>query len=236
MTWLRSLIFNISFLVIWTPLICIIFYPFTLFSTSLAYFVGKTWAKGTLFLIHIICGVTHKVEGLENIPDSSYIIASKHQSAWDTLVFFLYIKKPTYILKHELMRIPVLSLYLRKMNMIDVKRSDGSKALKSMTKRAAQRLKDGCNIIIFPEGTRTKVGESKPLQPGIAAIYNHPDINVPVVPVALNSGKFWGRESFIKKPGVITLKFLPPIKSTLHRKEFMKLLEESINVESVKLI
>ena len=236
MTWLRSLIFNISFLVIWTPLICLTFYPLTLFSSQTAYFVGKTWAQGALLLLRIICGISHKVEGLENLPTSSYIIASKHQSAWDTIVFFLYVHKPAYILKHELMRIPVFSLYLRKMNMIDVKRSDGSKALKSMTTRAAQRLKDGCNIIIFPEGTRSKVGVSEPLQPGIAAIYNHPDINVPVVPVALNSGKFWGRESFIKKPGVITLKFLPPIKSTLHRKEFMKLLEESINAESVKLI
>lgn len=235
MVWLRSLLFNILFLGLWTPFVCIFFFP-ALISFRASMMVGSIWAHGTLWLLKLCCNITHEFIGIENIPNQACIFASKHQSAWDTIVFFLVTPSPAYVLKQELCKIPVLGFFLRRMKMIAVKRSDGSKALKLLATQAAKRLQEGRSLVIFPEGTRTALNESPKLHPGIAAIYNHPDVNAPVVPIALNSGLLWGKDSFLKKPGKITMKFLPPIQTGLHRKVFMQQLETQIHEESKKLI
>jgi 1-acyl-sn-glycerol-3-phosphate acyltransferase len=237
MIWFRSSLFNIAFLVFWTPLVSISFIPFLLLPLPIHYqlIVGKVWAYGSLFLLRIICGIRHEIKGLEHIPNTACIIASKHQSAWDTIIFFLVVSKPAYVLKKELCRIPLFGQYLIKMQMIAVNRKEGSKALKHLTSQAAHQLMKGREIVIFPEGTRAKPGESPPLHPGIAAIYSHPDVNVPVVPAVLDSGVFWGRDSFLKYPGTITLQFLPAIEPGLGRKDFMKRLENTLHTESERL-
>lgn len=237
MLFIRSALFNFYFLCLLTPFVCLVGLPIIIFpgTQKVARLVAGVWAWGTVWGLRILCGITHRAKGLENIPDEPCIFACKHQSAWETMIFFIYDKRPVYVLKAELCNIPVFGNYLKRMEMISVKRDDGMKALKSLTQQAAERLKEGRSLVIFPEGTRTAPGERPPLQPGIASIYNAPDIHVPVVPVALNSGKLWGKGAFIKKPGVITIHFLPPLSPDMKRKDFMAQLEEILHTESEKL-
>jgi 1-acyl-sn-glycerol-3-phosphate acyltransferase len=137
------------------------------------------------------------------------------------------------VLKRELLHIPMFGWYMRKVGMIAVDRSRGASALKQMVREAQATFAAGRSIAIFPEGTRTAPGEHKPYQPGVAALYTQ--LGVPVVPIALNSGLFWGRKAFLKKPGTITLQILPAIPPGLDRKTFMKRLESSIEDASKAL-
>src|SRR5690606_21388864 len=148
-----------------------------------------------------------------------FIVAAKHQSAWDTMAFYWVLDDAAYVLKKELLSIPLYGWCARKARMIGVDRSGGAKALRAMVEQAQNCLAEGRPIVIFPEGTRTAPGRRSAYHPGIAALYTR--LGVPVVPVALNSGLFWGRRSFIKQPGRIVVQFLPPIPPGLERRAFM---------------
>ncbi|MBY0462537.1 MAG: 1-acyl-sn-glycerol-3-phosphate acyltransferase [Alphaproteobacteria bacterium] len=188
------------------------------------------WTKMNLKGLKYIVGLDYKIEGIENLKAATEqgpcIIACKHQSAWETIIFAILSDKFQIVLKRQLMYIPLFGWYLRKLNSIVVDRDAGSQAIKQLVHQSREAIKNDRSILIFPEGTRGKPGEPGVYQPGIAALYR--DLNVPVLPVALNSGVFWGRRSPIKKPGVITLRFLKPIPSGLPRSEFTTQLEESI--------
>lgn len=230
---LRSFIFNVAFF-IWCTIINIICLPALLFRRSTIATVQWLWVAVALWLLKLICGLRHQVRGMANVPAQPCIIAAKHQSAWDTLIFCLLIDGPSFVIKRELLSIPLFGWYLRSANCIPVDRQGGAKALKRMITEARGVLAHGQYIIIFPEGTRVALGQRKAYHPGVAAIYSR--LEVPVVPVALNSGLFWGRRTFLKQPGLITIEFLEPIDPGLPRKEFSAELEHRIETATARLL
>jgi 1-acyl-sn-glycerol-3-phosphate acyltransferase len=232
MTTLRSLLFNLLFL-IWTAGMFVICLPFLASPRRIIERVGDIWIGGVLLALRLICGLSYEVRGLENLPKGSCIVASKHQSAFDTIIFSRFLPETAYVLKKELMAIPCFGWYLTRTGMIPVDRSGGTKALKEMIGEARRAVADGRPILIFPEGTRTAPGSSKPYHPGVAALYKALDL--PVVPVALNSGLYWPRRSFLKHPGTILLEILPPIPPSQDRKTFMERLRADIETASHRL-
>ncbi|MCB1885253.1 MAG: 1-acyl-sn-glycerol-3-phosphate acyltransferase [Geminicoccaceae bacterium] len=223
---LRSLLFNIYF-PLWTAIVVLGFLPRAPFSRphelrALAAF----WQRGVQWGLRRIVGLGYEATGLENIPKGPVVFASKHQSAWDT-VFINTVRRDTVIgLKEELTRIFLFGWYLKLGDNIVIDRKGAAKAMRSLIQGTKRAVAQGNSIMIFPEGTRTAPGAPPDYRPGIAALYR--ELGVPVVPVALNSGLFWGRRSFTKKPGTIRVRFLPPIEPGLERKAFMALLEERI--------
>ena len=161
------------------------------------------------------------------------IYAAKHQSAWETLFLSRYLGFPAFVLKQELLSIPLFGWFLKKSGMIAVDRKGGASALRAMARQATETLESGRSILIFPEGTRVPPGQTRPYQPGVAALYTQQ--KVPLVPVALNSGLFWGRRAFIKKSGTIVVEILPPIPPGLDRKAVMKELENRIETAAKAL-
>jgi 1-acyl-sn-glycerol-3-phosphate acyltransferase len=232
MTAIRSLAFNLAFF-LWTALAMIAFLPVLLMPYGATYWFGRQWVRVSLWLLKHLVGLDHRVVGLEHAGRGPAIYAAKHQSSWDTLIFALYLHLPAYVLKRELLFLPLFGFYLLKAGHIAVDRSAGASALKKMLAAARLRRDQGRDILIFPEGTRVAVGGHRPFQPGIAALYGQLDL--PVVPVALNSGLYWGRRSFHKKPGTITLEFLPAIPPGLPRRAFMAELEKRLEGASMRL-
>ncbi len=228
----RSLVYNFLFFAT-----CIFFAigltPLIIFPRSFMQKALKAWTTTLLWQLRVVTGLRHNVVGLENIPAGPAIFASKHQSAWDTGIFHQCIDDPVFVLKQELVMIPFFGWVISRAGAIPIDRKGGAKALKGMIKDVSNALSLGRKIIIFPEGTRTAPGMSKPYNPGVAAIYK--SANVPVVPVALNSGLFWQRRSFLKRPGTITIEFLKPIPPGLERKEFMGRLQSEIEGACVRL-
>ena len=191
------------------------------------------WAHGSFPLMRYLLGLTFEQRGLENIPNEPVIYASKHQSAWDTMYFLWHHKDNAYVMKGELNRIPFWKWYMDKCQHVVVDRRGGTSAMRKMISDTKSILADKRSVIIFPEGTRVAPGETRRYHPGIAALYSQ--TNATVIPVALNSGYFWGRRHFIKKPGVLTIQFLPPIPKNMDRKAFMKELEIRIESATRKL-
>ena len=207
--------------------------PVLLLPPRATYRMGRFWVRVTLIALAAICGLRHRIVGLENLPASPFIVAAKHQSAWDTLIFCQFLDFCCVVLKRELMFIPFFGWYLSKVGMVPVDRSAGVKALQKMVREARPFAAAGRQIVVFPEGTRVAVGAHRPYLPGVAALYSQ--LKLPVVPVALNSGLFWGRRSFLKKPGVITLEILPPIPPGKPRRDFLAELEQRIEEASQRL-
>jgi len=195
---------------------------------------SRLWAQAVLGLLALTCGLRHRVRGQENLPAGPIIIACKHQSTWETLSLAVVVERPSFVVKRELLWIPIFGWYLARAGSIAVDRGGRALALRRMLKQARAVAKAGRPIVIFPEGTRAKLGASLPYQPGIAAVYSQ--LNLPVVPVALNSGLFWGRRNFIKWPGIITLEFLAPIAPGLKREEFMQTLRQRIDSATDRLV
>ena len=191
------------------------------------------WPHGSFPLMRYLLGLTFEQRGLENIPNEPVIYASKHQSAWDTMYFLWHHKDNAYVMKGELNRIPFWKWYMDKCQHVVVDRRGGASAMREMISDTKSILADKRSVIIFPEGTRVAPGETRRYHPGIAALYSQ--TNATVIPVALNSGYFWGRRHFIKKPGVLTIQFLPPIPKNMERKAFMKELEIRIESATRKL-
>lgn len=232
MTALRSLLFNILFFA-WTMLAPIVFAPLFILSPKISLYAGAPWANGVLALLRL-CGIRHEIRGAEHMLASPAIYASKHQSAWETIAFLTLLKHPAYVLKRELLKIPLWGWYLWRMKMIAIDRAAGASSLKKMVKQAKAAVADGRPIMIFPEGTRTRPGTAVRYHPGTAALYSF--LRLPVVPVALNSGLYWGKNAFLKRPGKIIVEFLPPIPAGLPTEEFSARLEQAIETASQKLL
>ena len=231
---IRSFLFNFCY-IFWTFLVGVIFWPIVFFPTHLIILVvGKIWARGLYFFLRLFCNLKLELKGKENIPQQGAIFASKHQSTLETIMFHILIKKPVYVLKQELLDIPVFGYYLKKMGMIAIDRNGGIRSLKILLNQVQEKIKQGYNIIIFPEGTRIAPGETGEYNIGIAAIYN---LKIaPVIPVALNTGCFWPKSSFVRKPGSFIIEFLPAMSSELTKTEFMQELQIKIESASKKLL
>jgi 1-acyl-sn-glycerol-3-phosphate acyltransferase len=233
---LRNLIGSALFNVVFLPgtavavMLMILLLPFPRMAMQWAV---RNWSRVQHWALKVMVGLDFEVRGRENIPEGAAIYASKHQSAFDTYAYYLLFPDPAYIMKKELMKIPVWGWMARKCAAISVDREGGAGALKALVRDVKDRLGAGRQVIIFPEGTRTEPGARLPYHPGIAALYSQCD--APVVPVALNSGLFWGRRSFRKQPGIIIVEFLPPIPAGLKRRDFMQALETSIEQAADRL-
>lgn len=225
MTTLRSLLFNLYFLVV-TAVLGLLYLPFLLLPPRYLWPAARLWVRLTLGGLRLICGLDCRIEGQEHLPRSGGLVASKHQSAWDTLIFTLLLPAPAMVLKRELLLIPFFGWYLRHLGMIAIDRRRGARALQDMVRQARQRLTEGRQIVIFPEGTRSRPGTSGRYQSGVAALYSN--LGVPVTPVALNSGRYWGRRAFRKKSGTIHLRALPPLAPGLERRLFIERLKQAI--------
>lgn len=222
---LRSLAFNTAFyanLVVWL-VICL---PTMLLPRRALMAVARGWARSSLWLLRIIAGTRLEVRGLANIPQGGCLVACKHQSMWETFALVPFFSDPTFILKRELMFIPFFGWYLWKADMVPVNRRGGARAMVRMTEKAAEEARDGRQIIIFPEGTRRPPGAEPAYKYGIAHLYGR--LGVPCLPVALNSGLYWPRRRFIRRPGTIVVEFLPPIPAGLPRDSLVPALVEAI--------
>jgi 1-acyl-sn-glycerol-3-phosphate acyltransferase len=193
--------------------------------------VSRLVVRWTLLWLRVGLGTTYEIRG--TLPDRPVLVASKHQSAWETFCYCLFFDNPCYVLKQELTWIPIFGWYLKKQRMIAIDRAGGAKALKGMLAQARDRLAEGRPLIIFPEGTRVPPGESRPYHPGVAALYT--SLRVPCVPVALNSGRVWPKPILGKRPGHIVVEALPEIPPGLDRKAFFARLSADIQGASDRL-
>ncbi len=232
-TLVRSFIFDV-FYISWAMLSAILFAPFFLMSPACSLKAGPPWAKFVMFMSKYISGLDYEIRGREHMVEGPFIIASKHQSAWETAFFYAVFKRPSYILKKELLRIPLWGWYLWRMKMIYIDRAAGMSTMKDMIRQSKEAIADNRPIIIFPEGTRMKPGAPAHYHPGVVALYSQ--LKVPVIPVALNSGSYWGKNSFIKYPGTIVVEFFPPIPPGLSKDEFLTRLQDTIETASAKLL
>lgn len=215
---LRSLLFNLAFYM--TIIIeMIVFTPYYFLAPrKQAWFVPKFWARSNLWLQKAIVGADHRIDGLENFPEGSFIIAPKHQSFWDTFAFLPHIPDTLYILKRELMWIPLFGWYVAKQKMIPVDRGSRTKVLKEVVRLTKERMLEGRQLIIYPEGTRTAPGAPPSYKYGIVELYAQ--LGIPVVPIAHQAGLYWPRRKFLRYPGVIVARVLPPIPAGLPKEEF----------------
>lgn len=196
--------------------------------------VARLWMRGTQAALRWIVGIDYEVRGRERLPPGPALIASKHQSAWETLIFHLLVPDLSIGLKDELTRIPVFGWYLMKGGCIRIDRGGAARALRSLVDGARTAAATGCSFLIFPEGTRRAPGAPPDYKAGVAALYQ--GLGLPLVPVALNSGLFWPGRGQGKRAGRITLEFLHPIPPGLERRALMRELETRIEGASAALI
>jgi 1-acyl-sn-glycerol-3-phosphate acyltransferase len=235
MTWLRSALFNLVFL--GGTVLAVLAGTLLLAAPApvLVRFI-RAWAGTMLAALRVICGIRLEVTGLEALPPGGCIIAAKHQSAFDTVVWLALLpagRDPAYVLKQELADIPLWGRLAARCGHIAVDRAAGASALRAMVRAAQGALAAGRPVVIFPEGTRTAPGQRVPYQPGVAALAAA--TRAPVVPVATNSGLFWGRRAFHKRPGIIRIVILPALPDGMPRAALMAALEAAIEETSAQL-
>ena len=188
--------------------------------------MARLWARLASWGLRAICGITWRVEGLEHLPqEGPALLASMHQSAFDTMVWVLLAPRFAYVVKQELMRVPVFGAVMRQAGMIAVDRRGGPGALRTLLRDADRALAGRRQVVIFPEGTRVPPGERVKLQPGVAALAAR--MRLPVIPVLTDSGEHWGRRAFRKQPGTIRVVLLPPLSAALKREELLATLADA---------
>ena len=179
------------------------------FSIHPRYKVGSLWARSNIVLLKIICGLGMRVEGRENIPPGAAIVLSKHQSTWETYAFQSVLPPQLWVLKKELLKVPLFGWGLALLQPIAIDRSAGKKAIDQIIEQGKQKLDQGRWVVIFPEGTRVAPGKKLRYKQGGAMLGCN--VDYPIVPVAHNAGEFWPKHSFIKYPGEVTVSIGPPI-------------------------
>ena len=194
----------------------------------------KAWARISLWLLRVIAGTKIEVRGKEKIPPGGLLVASKHQSMWETFALVPLFEDPTFILKRELMWIPFFGWYTWKADCVPVNRKAGTQALIKMMARAREEARDGRQILIFPEGTRRPAGAPPAYKFGVAHLYLN--LGMPCLPVALNSGLYWPRRQFIRRPGTIVVDILDPIQPGQTRDVFFRKLVDEIESASDRLL
>ncbi len=230
---LRSLLFTVVFYV--NTAVFLILGSWLLFAPRAWAMAGlKAHARASLFWMRVICGTKLDVRGRANLPDRPFLIAAKHQSAWDTFALIPIFDDPALVMKAELMKLPLYGWFSTKFGMIPIKRETGPSALREMLREAQTRLDHKREILVFPEGTRRLAGAEPDYKPGILMMYDK--LNVPVVPVALNSGLFWPRNSQLRNAGTIIVEILPPIPAGLKRKAFAQRLQQTIEPATAALV
>lgn len=234
MTALRSLVFALLFYVNLVGHM-VLFAPVVFFGRDeVVWWVTKSWARRSLWLLRVVTGTRADFAGRENIPAGAALIAAKHQAFWEVFALVPEFDRPTFILKKELMRIPLFGWYSRRLGMIPVDRDKRGAALQSILVGAKAAVAEGRQIIIFPEGTRTAPGAEPDYKPGVHFLYSQ--LAVPLVPVALNSGVFWPRDSFHRRAGTVRVEFLPALPPGLDRHQMLRGLKGAIESRSNALL
>ncbi len=228
MTWLRSLLFNIAFWTV-TGLMGVLCLPLLVVPRRWLIPPLRFYARLVIALLRAICGIHVRVEGREHLPAAGpALIAAKHQSAFDTFVWFTLVPDAVYVLKRELLWLPIYGWYGLKTRQIAVDRAAGANAVRHLVKAGKAATADRRQVIIFPEGTRVAPGQTALVQPGIAALAAA--TGLPVIPVATDSGRCWGRRSFRKHPGTITVAVRPPIPAGQPRPALVRALASAIEM------
>ncbi|MGJ4940474.1 lysophospholipid acyltransferase family protein [Bradyrhizobium sp. HKCCYLS1011] len=230
---LRSLVFNILFypvFIFWA----LVALPTLAMPRNALMRVANWWGQTNILLMRVICNIRVEYRGVEKIPKGPLIVAAKHQSMWETISLLHFFDEPFFVLKRELRRIPIFGLFLMKADMVAIDRSAGRRALMQVVRRASEEVKRGRQFVIFPEGTRRPPGAPPHYKAGVGLIYV--DCGVPCLPVALNSGLFWPRNSFMRYPGTLVVEFLDPLPPGLPRDEFLSRVETAIEDATNRLV
>lgn len=209
MRWPQSISFYV-FAAIWTGLLGILGVPLLLIKAPKATIrLSRLWAGGMIYGLRLFCGVKWQVKGKRHIPKQPAIIASEHQSAWETLAYAMLLPKAVFVMKQELLNMPIIGAYLKACGHIAIDRRQGRASMQTMLEGAERAISEGRHIIVFPQGTRVKPGHTARLKTGWWTIVKA--LEVPVIPVTLNSGEHWPKDSLRKTPGIIEVQFHPKI-------------------------
>lgn len=231
--WVGSVLFTL-WLYVSMALVATLAAPLLLFPRRRAWGLVRAWVRGVLWGLRVLCGVRIEVRGREHIPCGPALLAAKHQSMLDTVAPLDLLVDPAFVLKRELMRLPFFGWWAGKLDMVPIDRAGGSTTLRAMVRSARDRLADGRQLLIFPEGTRQAAGAPPVYKPGVAGLYR--ELNVACTPVATNSGLCWPPHGVLRYPGVVVYEFLPPIPPGLKRASFMAVLEDRIEEASAQLL
>ena len=227
MAFLRSLLFNF---ILYTGIVIVflIALPALFLPTKITLLFGKFLGHYVVFILRVFLNTKVEFKGLENIPkNEKYFVASAHQSMFETFALQSVLDYPVFILKKELLKIPLFGLYLKKIDSIEITRDTTTKENLGFFDKVASIIKNKKRpLLIFPQGTRVKADDKVPFKKGVGRIYEA--LNICCVPVALNSGNVWPKSGIIKYPGKITVSFLKPIEPGLNRDEFIRNLEMKI--------
>jgi 1-acyl-sn-glycerol-3-phosphate acyltransferase len=229
----RSLLFNVVFYINISVRMTVAL-PTIMLPYSFLLGVLRRYAGSTLWFLRVICGIGVEWRGREKLPQGACIVACKHQSVWETFALFMVLPDPTYVLKRELMQLPLFGWLATKARMIPIDRGSHAKALTGMLAAARREAARGRQIVIFPEGTRRLPGAKPHYLPGAAFLYA--DLGLPCVPIALNSGLFWPRHSWLRRPGTVVAEVLDPIPAGLDKREFLTRLQSAIEQATARLV
>ncbi|MBB4303579.1 1-acyl-sn-glycerol-3-phosphate acyltransferase [Rhodobium orientis] len=230
---LRSLLFNIAFYAFISVALLLILPVFVL-PRRWGWNAVRFWGIANLWMLRHIAGVKVDIRGREHIKPGGYLVASKHQSAWETFALVPLFADPTFILKRELMHIPFFGWYAARFRMLPIDRGRGSAVLPALTERTKKAVAEGRQVIIFPEGTRRPAGAEPAYKFGVAHLYAN--VGCECLPIALNSGLYWPRRTFLRYPGTIIVDILPPIPPGLSTSTFHRTLKAEIEAASARLI
>jgi len=227
----RSALFNVFFFVMTFLMTVGLATPVRLLAPHRVIEVARLWARTVLWGLRVICGIRLQVTGLRHVGTGAALIASRHQSAFDTFVWLTLVPRCCYVLKRELLHIPLFGPLMPSAGMIAVDRAAGAAAMRGLMREGERAMREARQIVIFPEGTRAEPGAMLPLQPGIAALAAR--THLPVIPVVTDSGRCWGRRAFQKRPGVIHIRILPPLSAALRRDQLMRCLHTALGENPV---
>lgn len=233
MTLIRLFLFQVFFWS-WSTLINLVWLPALLMPRVAVVRGMEIWAAFSFWGLKHIIGLDYEIRGRENLPSGAAIYALKHMSMWETIAQHILLRDPATVMKRELLRVPGYGWYAQKCEMIVIDREGHASALRALIKSARERISAGRPIVIFPEGTRKLPGEAPDYKPGVAALYGA--LDVPCIPVALNSGLFWARKGTKPRAGRIVIEILPAITPGLPRATFMQELQDRIEAATGRLL
>jgi 1-acyl-sn-glycerol-3-phosphate acyltransferase len=228
----RSILFNVLFYLNLVVLM-IVGLPMMFGGRMAIFALGRLWGAVSVWLLDKICGLKLEYRGVENIPAGGYILAAKHQSFLETFALLKHAPDFAIILKRQLTYVPLFGLYLIVSKQIAIDRGRGVRALRQLVAAARPVLADGRQIMVYPEGTRRTPGAPPVYKHGVAALYA--EAGVPCLPVAVNTGLYWRRREFLRRPGVAVIEYLPPIQPGLRRAQFARLLQDKIETACTRL-
>ena len=222
---IKSLIFNILFYSLST-IIGVIFFPI-LISKPLTIKITNIWAKITIYMLNSICNIKIDIQNLESFTKGQVLFAVRHESVLETILFLAYFPNVKYVLKKELLYIPFYGLFVWRCGHIIINRNGRASSIYLMLKKIKNNLNKNESIVIFPHGTRVKASANVEIKSGIYALYKH--LNIKIIPVHMSTAEFWDKKGFIKRPGLVKVKFYKPISNSYKKIDFIKLLNSKLN-------